>query len=263
MPEAAEYSTILVSEEGPVLTVTLNRPDHGNMFNVTMLRELYTALEAARRETRTRVVVLTGAGDRFFCIGGEKDQLEDTVGYPGVLPVVDVYSMIERHPKPVIAAVNGYAVGGGNVLHVVCDLTIAKRSAVFRQVGPMMGSYDAGYGTWSLEDLIGRKRAKEMWFLNEKLTADRAYEMGLVNRVVADEAFDAEVRAMALAVAERGSHALRAVKASLAARTGGVEGLSRVANDLLMPYYLHTEEAKELSEAFRAKRAPDPTHFNH
>ncbi len=263
MPDATEYSTILVAEEGPVLTVTLNRPDHGNMFNVTMLRELYAVLEEARRETRTRVLVLTGAGDRFFCIGGEKDQLEDTLGYPGVLPVVDVYSMIERHPKPVIAAVNGYAVGGGNVLHVVCDLTIAKRSAVFRQVGPMMGSYDAGYGTWALEDLIGRKRAKEMWFLNEKVTAERAYEMGLVNRVVDDEAFDAEVREMALAVAARGSHALRAVKASLAARTGGVEALSRVANDLLMPYYLHTEEAKELSDAFRGKRPPDPTHFNH
>jgi len=263
MPTEPEYSTILVSEDGPILTITLNRPDHGNMFNVTMLREIHAALEESRRETHTRVIVLTGSGERFFCIGGEKDQLEDTLGYPGVLPVVDVYSMIERHPKPVIAAVNGYAVGGGNVLHVVCDLTIAKRSAVFRQVGPMMGSYDAGYGTWMLEDLIGRKRAKEMWFLNEKISADRAYEIGLVNRVVDDEAFTDEVRAMALAVAERGSHALRAVKASLAARTGGVEGLSRVANDLLMPYYLHTDEAQELSAAFRGKRTPDPERFNH
>ncbi|MEI7780039.1 MAG: enoyl-CoA hydratase-related protein [Actinomycetes bacterium] len=262
MAEPRQYQTIECREDGPVLTLTLNRPDNGNMFNTTMLREILIALEDCRRETRTRVVVITGAGERFFCIGGEKDELENTLGYPGVLPVVDVYSAIERLPKPVIAAVNGYAVGGGNVLQVVCDISIAKESAVFRQVGPMMGSYDAGYGTWNLEDLIGRKRAKEMWFLNDKVSSARALEIGLVNMVVPDDEFEAEVRRVALQISERGSHALRAVKASFAARTGGVEAMSRIANDLLMPYYLRTDESHELSAAFREKRTPDPEHFN-
>jgi naphthoate synthase len=263
MANLDEFETILCSEDGPIFTITLNRPDHGNMFNTKMLRELIAAFEINRRETRTRVVILTGAGDRFFCIGGEKDELEDTLGYPGFLPVVDVYAQIERHPKPVIAAVNGFAVGGGHVLHVVCDLTIATESAVFRQVGPAMGSYDAGYGTWCLEDLVGRKRAKEIWFLNEKMSAESALALGLVNRVVPDAAFADEVRSYALLVASRGSHALRAVKGSFAARTGGVEALSRITTDMLMPFYMRTRESVELGAAFKEKREPDPSTFNH
>ncbi|UQX88977.1 enoyl-CoA hydratase-related protein [Jatrophihabitans telluris] len=263
MAPADDYETITCSEDGPLFTITMNRPEHGNMFNTTMLREIHAALESNRRETRTRVVVITGAGDRFFCIGGEKTDLEDSFGYPGFIPVVDVYAQIERHPKPVIAAVNGYAVGGGHVLHVVCDLTIAKESAVFRQVGPAMGSYDAGYGTWCLEDLVGRKRAKEIWFLNEKITASSALAMGLVNKVVPDATFAEEVRAYALAVADRGSHALRAVKASFAVRTGGVEAVSRIATEMLMPFYMRTAESAELGASFREKRAPDTTTFNH
>jgi naphthoate synthase len=262
MSSPEQFETILCEEDGPIFTITLNRPDHGNMFNTTMLREIYAALELSRRETRTRVVVITGAGDRYFCIGGEKTDLEDSFGYPGFLPVVDVYAHIERHPKPVIAAVNGYAVGGGHVLHVVCDLSIACESAVFRQVGPAMGSYDAGYGTWCLEDLVGRKRAKEMWFLNEKITAAKALEMGLINRVVPDDSFADEVRHYALDVANRGSHALRAVKASFAARTGGVESLSRIATEMLMPFYLRTAESAELGASFREKRSPDTSTFN-
>jgi naphthoate synthase len=263
MTDVDSFETILYEERGAVATITLNRPDNGNMFNTTMLRELVAALETNRRETRTRVVVLTGAGDRFFCIGGEKTDLEDSFGYPGFLPVVDVYAAIERHPKPVIAAVNGYAVGGGNVLQVVCDLTIAKESAVFRQVGPAMGSYDAGYGTWALEDLVGRKRAKEIWFLNERIPASEAHRLGLVNKVVADVDFAFEVDAYAAAVASRGSHALRAVKASFAARNGGVEAVSRIATEMMMPFYMRTAESAELGEAFREKRDPDPETFNH
>jgi naphthoate synthase len=263
MSEIPDFETILCSEDGPIFKITLNRPDDGNMFNVTMLRELVAALEISRRETRTRVVVLTGSGDKFFCIGGQKTDLEDSFGYPGFLPVVDVYAAIERHPKPVIAAVNGYAVGGGNVLQVVCDLTIAKESAVFRQVGPAMGSYDAGYGTWALEDLVGRKRAKEIWFLNERISSSEALALGLVNKVVPDAEFHEAVRNYALAVANRGSHALRAVKASFAARTGGVEGISRIATEMLMPFYLRTEESVELGTAFREKRDPNPDTFNH
>src|SRR6266700_2857291 len=152
------YQTILYDEDGPVGTITLNRPDDGNMFNATMCHELRDCINAIRRETRTRVLVITGAGERFFCIGGRKDGLEDTILYPGTLPTLEVYEAIERLQKPVIASVNGFAVGGGNVLQMLCDLTIAKESAVFRQVGPMMGSFDAGYGTWRISSARRKPR---------------------------------------------------------------------------------------------------------
>jgi naphthoate synthase len=157
--------------------------------------------------------------------------------------------------------VNGFAVGGGNVLQVMCDLTIAKESAVFRQVGPMMGSFDAGYGTWYLEDLVGKKKAKEMWMLNPKLSAREALDIGLINRVVPDGELRAETKKMALELAERGAFALAAVKGAFNARHGGVSGLARVAHDLLLREYLETEESHELSEAFRAKRKPNPDKF--
>ncbi|MFN8533932.1 MAG: enoyl-CoA hydratase-related protein [Dehalococcoidia bacterium] len=261
--ETRSYETILYEEDGPLGRITLNRPDHGNMMNEQMLFELRDVLDQTRRESRTRVLILTGAGDRFFCIGGDKDGLPDTYAYSGVLPVVDIYEMIDRHPKPVIASVNGFAVGGGNVLQVVCDLTIAKESAIFRQVGPMMGSFDAGFGTWYLEDLVGRKRAKEIWFLNEKLSAGQALALGLVNRVVPDDALAAETTALALAIAERGSQALAALKISFAARTGQAAGISRMAHDLLLRYYLDSDESKELGQAFTERRQPDPRTFGH
>jgi naphthoate synthase len=244
------FNTILYQRDGPVGWITLNRPDNGNMFNPEMCRELKRVLEETRLETETRVLVLTGAGERFFCIGGEKEGLDPTVSYPGVLPILDVYELIERHQKPVIASVNGFAVGGGHVMHVMCDLTIAAESAVFRQVGPIMGSFDAGFGTWALEDLVGRKRAKEMWFLNEKLTAHQAQEWGLVNRVVPDDRLREETDELARTIAARGSQALAAVKASFAARTGGAAGFSRVAHDLLLRYYLDSDESIELRETF-------------
>jgi naphthoate synthase len=248
-------NTIIYEEDGPIGRITLNRPDHGNMFNPEMCRELKAVLEETRLETRTRVLVLTGAGDRFFCIGGQKEDLEPTYSYPGVLPILDVYDLIERHQKPVIASVNGFAVGGGHVMHVMCDLTIAKESAVFRQVGPIMGSFDAGYGTWNLEDVIGRKRAKEMWFLNEKLSAQQALEWGLINRVVPDDKLREETDALAHELIKRGPQALAAIKSSFVARTGGTGGFSRVAHDMLLRYYLETEESKDLRESF-AKRPP-------
>lgn len=255
------YETILYSEDGPVGTITLNRPHDGNMFNAIMCREVRDCIESIRNETRTRVVVLTGAGDKFFCIGGRKDGLEKTKLYAGVLPTLEMYDAIERLQKPVIAAVNGFAVGGGNVLQMVCDLAIAKKSAVFRQVGPMMGSFDAGYGTWFLEDLIGKRRAKEMWFLNEKLTAEQALSYGLINKVVPDDKLAEATREMALAVAERGPFAIASLKAAFSARHSGVGGLARVAHDLLLRGYLDTEEAHELSGAFAQRRKPDPTKF--
>ncbi|MEZ5660421.1 MAG: enoyl-CoA hydratase-related protein [Burkholderiaceae bacterium] len=256
-----EFETILYEEDGPIGTITLNRPEDGNMFNETMCHELRDCINAIRRETRTRVIVITGAGDRFFCIGGRKDGMEDTNLYAGVLPTLEMYESIEKLQKPVIASVNGYAVGGGHVLHVVCDITIAKESAVFRQVGPMMGSFDAGYGTWALEDLIGKKRAKEMWFRNPKLSAREALEWGLVNKVVPDDKLAEETRAMALEIADRGPFALASLKAAFNARHGGVSGLSRMAHDLLLRGYLRTEESKELSKSFAEKRQPDAGKF--
>ncbi len=257
------FETILYSEDGPVGTLTLNRPDDGNMFNETMCHEVRDCINEVRRETRTRVLVITGAGEKFFCIGGRKDGMEDTKVYAGVLPTLEMYDAIDKCQKPVIASVNGFAVGGGNVLQMVCDLTIAKQSAVFRQVGPMMGSFDAGYGTWFLEDLVGKKKAKEIWFCNKKMSADEAMDLGLVNRVVADEKLVEETRAFALEVAERGAFALASLKAAFGARHGGVGGLSRLAHDLLLRGYLETEESKELSASFRERRSPDTDTFGH
>lgn len=258
---ATAYETILFREEGPVGILTLNRPDDGNMFTPLMCREIRDCIERVRRETRTRVLVLTGAGDKFFCIGGRKEGTEDTWLYAGAMPTLEMYEAIERLQKPVIASVNGFAVGGGHVLHVVCDLTIAKESAVFRQVGPMMGSFDAGYGTWYLEDLVGKKKAKEIWFLNEKLTARQALDLGLVNRVVPDGELQQATMEMALAIAARGSYALAVLKAAFGARHHGVIGLSRVTHDLMLPAYYQSGEAKELGASFEQRRAPDPTQF--
>lgn len=257
------YETILYAEDGPVGTLTLNRPDDGNMFNVTMCHEIRDCINEVRRETRTRVLVITGAGDRFFCTGGRKDGMEDSQLYAGVLPTLEMYESIEKLQKPVIASVNGFAVGGGNVLQMVCDLTIAADTAVFRQVGPMVGSFDAGYGTWYLEDLVGKKRAKDIWFRNPKMTAAKAAEIGLINEVVPAAELKAATRAMALEIADRGAFALASLKAAFNARHNGVSGLSRMAHDLLLRGYLETDESHELAASFAERRKPDADKFGH
>lgn len=261
MTDPRTYETILYREEGPVGILTLNRPHDGNKFTRTTCFEIRDCIESIRRETRTRVLVITGAGDKFFCIGGQHDGDDRTTLYPGAPATLEIYESIERLQKPVIASVNGFAVGGGHVLHVVCDLTIAKESAVFRQVGPMVGSFDAGYGTWYLEDLVGKKKAKEIWFLNEKLSAQEALRLGLINKVVPDEDLERATMEMALKIAERGSYALAAVKGAFGARHGGVGGLARVTHDLMLPPYYASEEAHELAEAFAERRTPDPSKF--
>lgn len=261
MTTPRNFETILYREEGPVGILTLNRPDDGNMFTPTTCREVRDCIEDMRRETRTRVLVITGAGDKFFCIGGRKEGLEDTRLYPGAPPTLEMYDAIERLQKPVIASVNGFAVGGGHVLHVVCDLTIAKESAIFRQVGPMMGSFDAGYGTWYLEDLVGKKKAKEIWMLNEKLSAQQALQLGLINKVVPDAQLQEATMAMALQIAERGSYALAGIKAAFGARHQGVAGLARLSHDLMVPAYYASEESHELADAFANRRKPDPSKF--
>jgi naphthoate synthase len=258
-----QFEEIIYTEDGPVGTITLNRPDDGNMFTSKMCHEIRDCIDAIRRETRTRVVVITGAGDKFFCIGGRKEGMEDTLLYAGMLPTLDMYESIDRLQKPVIASVNGFAVGGGNVLQVVCDITIAKESAVFRQVGPMMGSFDAGYGTWYLEDLVGKKRAKEMWYLNPKFSAREALDIGLINKVVPDDQLATATREMALSIADRGSFALASIKGAFNARHGGVSGLSRVTHDLLLRGYLNTKEHTELADSFAGRRKPDASEFGH
>lgn len=249
------FEEITYAEDGPVGTLTLNRPHDGNMFTERMCHEIRDCINQVRRETRTRVLVITGAGDRFFCLGGRKDGMEDTLLYAGVLPTLEMYESIDRLQKPVIASVNGLAVGGGNVLQMVCDVTIAKASAVFRQVGPMVGSFDAGYGTWYLEDLVGKKRAKEIWYSNPKIPAAEAQAMGLINRVVPDDTLQHATREFALEIAERGAFALASIKAAFNARHGGVGGLSRMAHDLLLRGYLNTDEHAELADACRAAQA--------
>ena len=258
-----QFEEITYSEDGPIGTITLNRPDDGNMFTPKMCHEIRDCINEIRRETRTRVIVLTGAGDKFFCIGGRKEGMEETLLYAGVLPTLEMYEAIDKLQKPVIAMVNGFAVGGGNVLQVVCDITIAKESAVFRQVGPMMGSFDGGYGTWYLEDLIGKKRAKEMWYRNPKLTAREALDWGLINHVVPDAELHDFTRKIALEIADRGAFAIAAIKASFNARHGGVSGLSRMAHDLLLRTYLDTKEHEELAGSFAGRKKPDSTTFGH
>lgn len=254
------YEDILTTVDGAVLTITLNRPEAGNKFRHQTCLELFDAFQKLRMDPSLRAAVLTGSGDKFFCIGGEHDPMT-SLDQSQVLPIVDVYQAIDTIPKPVIAAVNGFAVGGGHVIHTVCDLTIASENAVFRQVGPMVGSFDAGYGSWYLEDTIGRKRAKEMWYLNRKYTAAQALEMGLVNEVVAPGELASRAAEVAAEVASRSPMAIAGMKGAFSARHNGVAGQARMAHDQHLTLYLQTKEAHETSAAFGERRTPDAGSF--
>ncbi|GAB3201646.1 enoyl-CoA hydratase-related protein [Nocardioides hungaricus] len=255
-----EYDDIHVAQDGPVLTLTIDRQDAGNKLRAQTCLELVDALQRFRLDPALRAAVLTGAGDKFFCIGGEHDHAT-SLDQSQVIPIIDVYQAIDTVTKPVVAAVNGFAVGGGNVLHTVCDLTVASRTAVFRQVGPMVGSFDAGYGTWYLEDTIGRKRAKEMWYLNRKYSAEQALAMGLVNDVVEPEELMERAAEVAREIASRSPMAIGALKTAFSARHNGVSGQARLAHDQLLTLYLTTDEAHETNAAFGERRAPDPERF--
>ncbi|MER6110674.1 enoyl-CoA hydratase-related protein [Streptomyces hirsutus] len=257
---APTYDDILIDRDGAVLTLTINRPEAGNKFRHQTCLELVDALQRFRLDRDLRAAVLTGTGDKFFCIGGEHDPVT-SLDQSQVLPVIDVYQALDTIPKPIVAAVNGFAVGGGNVLHTVCDLTIASENAVFRQVGPMVGSFDAGYGSWYLEDTIGRKRAKEMWYLNRKYTAAQALDMGLVNEVVAPG--EALTRAVEVAreITTRSPLAIGAMKGAFSARHNGVSGQARMAHDQQLSLYLQTQEAHEVGAAFGERREPKSESF--
>jgi naphthoate synthase len=254
------YDDILTTVDGAVLTITLNRPDAGNKLRHQTCLELFDALQKFRLDPSVRAAVLTGAGDKFFCIGGEHDPLT-SLDQSQVLPIVDVYQAIDTIAKPVIAAVNGFAVGGGNVLHTVCDLTIAAENAVFRQVGPLVGSFDAGYGSWYLEDTIGRKRAKEMWYLNRKYSAAQALDMGLVNEVVPAADLRAHAAEVAREITTRAPMAIAGMKGAFSARHHGVAGQARMAHDQQLTMYLQTREAHAAGEAFAARSTPDTESF--
>lgn len=256
----AEYTDIVVDRAGPVLTMTIDRPDAGNKFRHRTCLELLDALQRFRLDPALRAAVLTGAGEKFFCIGGEHDETT-SLDQSQVLPIIDVYQAIDTIPKPIVAAVNGFAVGGGNVLHTVCDLSIAADTAVFRQVGPMVGSFDAGYGSWYLEDSIGRKRAKEMWYLNRKYSAAEAREMGLVNEVVPAAELRARAAEVARELTTRSPLALGGLKSAFSGRHNGVSGQARMAHDQLLTLYLTTAEAHEVSASFAQRREPDPERF--
>ncbi|RZL76521.1 MAG: crotonase [Rhodococcus sp. (in: high G+C Gram-positive bacteria)] len=252
------YEDVVVSVDSGVATIAINRPENANKLRFETARELLDAFRVVRETPAVDVAVLTGTGDKFFCIGGEHEELK-SLDYSSVMPVIDLYEFIDTMPKPVIAAINGYAVGGGNVLHVVCDLAVAAPHAVFRQVGPMVGSFDAGYGTWYLEETIGRRRAKEMWYLNRKYTAEEALSMGLVNDIADDPV--AHAHTIAQTLRQRGPFALSALKTAFSGRHTGVVGQARIAHDLLLTAYRSTQEAQEMSQSFEQRRDPDRTRF--
>jgi naphthoate synthase len=255
-----KYDDLVIEREDAVATIILNRPEAGNKLRAQTCLDLVAALTAIKLDRSLRAVVLTGAGDKFFCIGGEHDEMTG-LDPSQVLPIIDVYQIIDTIPKPVIAAVNGFAVGGGNVLHNVCDLSVAASTAVFRQVGPMVGSFDAGYGSWYLEDSIGRKRAKQMWYLNEKFTAEQALAMGLVNEVVAPERLRTRAAEIAEEISRRSPLAIAAMKTAFSSRHNGVSGQARLAHDQYLTAYLLTKEAQEMRAAFDERRPPDPARF--
>ena len=212
------YEDIIVDRDDAILTITINREQSANRFRPQTCLEMSDTLQRFRLDPGLRVAILTGAGTRSSASAASTRKPRAWIT-ASVMPIVDVYQAIDTIPKPIIAAVNGFAVGGGNVLQIVCDLTIASETAVFRQVGPLVGSFDAGYGTWYLEDSIGRKRAKEMWYLNRKYTAQEAFARGMVNDVVPAADLMAHARSVAREITTRSPLAIAALKTAFSART--------------------------------------------
>lgn len=252
------YEDILYVATNGVATITINRPDKYNAFRGQTCEELIQAMNRAGWDTDIGVIVLTGAGDKAFCTGG--DQSAHAGSYDGRgtigLPIEEVQTVIRDVPKPVIARVQGYAIGGGNVLATLCDLTIASEQAQFGQVGPKVGSVDPGFGTAFLAQVVGEKRAREMWYLCRRYTAQQAYEMGLVNVVVPHDKLDDEVAAWCAEIMERSPTALAIAKRSFNAATESFRGLASLGMQSLALYY-ETEESKEGVRAFQEKRKPD------
>ena len=252
------YQDILYDETDGVATITINRPDRYNAFRGQTCMELIDAFHRAGWNKDIGVIVLTGAGDKAFCTGGDQgahDGQYDGRGLIG-LPVEELQRLIREVPKPVIARVNGFAIGGGHVLHVICDLSIASETAVFGQVGPKVGSVDPGFGTAYLARVVGEKRAREIWYLCRKYSARQALEWGLVNAVVPPGQLDEEVRAWCDEILEKSPTALSIAKRSFNADSDNIAGIGALGMQALSLYY-DTEESKEGVRAFRDKRTPE------
>src|SRR3954464_14828921 len=262
---AGEYEDIRYETAEGIAKLTINRPEVRNAFRPQTLIEISDALNRAREDLDVGVIVLTGAGDEAFCSGGDQRVRGDT-GYlaedeaarrgVGRFHVTDLQVQIRRLPKPVIAMVAGYAIGGGHVLHVVCDLTIAADNARFGQTGPRVGSFDGGYGSGLLARMVGQKKAREIWYLCEQYDAQAAVDMGLVNKVVPLADLEVETVAWARRMLQHSPLALRMLKASMNAADDGVAGIQQLAGDATLLYYM-TEEAQEGKNAYLEKRKPD------
>ena len=254
------FEEILFEEYNHIAKVTINRPRYRNAFTPKTVWEMSQAFNYCREALDIRVVILTGAGDKAFCSGGDMNVKGHGgyIGNDGVprLNVLDLQMQIRRLPKPVIAMVNGYAIGGGHVLHVVCDLSIASENAIFGQTGPKVGSFDAGFGASYLARVVGQKKAREIWFLCHQYSANEAERMGLVNKVVPFDRLEDECIDWAETMIERSPLALRMMKAGFNAELDGQAGIQELAGDATMLYYT-LDEAQEGGKAFLEKRKPD------
>ena len=258
--EDFNFEEILFEEYNHIAKVTINRPRYRNAFTPKTVWEMSQAFNYCREALDIRVVILTGAGDKAFCSGGDMN-VKGHGGYIGSdgvprLNVLDLQMQIRRLPKPVIAMVNGYAIGGGHVLHVVCDLSIASENAIFGQTGPKVGSFDAGFGASYLARVVGQKKAREIWFLCRQYSAEEAERMGLVNKVVPFDRLEDECIDWAETMIERSPLALRMMKAGFNAELHGQAGIQELAGDATMLYYT-LDEAQEGGKAFLEKRKPD------
>ena len=258
--EGFNFEEILFEEYNHIAKVTINRPRYRNAFTPKTVWEMSQAFNYCREALDIRVVILTGAGDKAFCSGGDM-HVKGHGGYIGTdgvprLNVLDLQMQIRRLPKPVIAMVNGYAIGGGHVLHVVCDLSIASENAIFGQTGPKVGSFDAGFGASYLARVVGQKKAREIWFLCRQYSAVEAERMGLVNKVVPFDRLEDECVEWAETRIERSPLALRMMKAGFNAELDGQAGIQELAGDATMLYYT-LDEAQEGGKAFLEKRKPD------
>ena len=260
-PGPRAYEDIRYELADGIAKITIDRPEVRNAFRPETLIEVSRALESAREDTSVGVIVLTGEGPLAFCSGGDQRVRGDS-GYVaggqevGRFHVTELHLQMRRTPKPIVAMVAGYAIGGGHVLHVVCDLTIAADNARFGQTGPKVGSFDGGYGASLLAAQVGQKKAKEIWFLCRQYSADEALDMGLVNAVVALEELEEETVRWCREMLELSPFSLRLLKASFNAAEDGMAGLQQLAHDTNLLFYA-SEEAREGREAYREKRSPD------
>jgi 2-ketocyclohexanecarboxyl-CoA hydrolase len=258
--EDMEYQDIVYAEKDGVATIRINRPRVYNAFRPKTVVEMIDAFLAAGWKKEIGAIVLTGTGDKAFCTGGDQSDHEGQYGDgttrgPTGMPVEELHSVIRDVPKPVIAKVRGYSIGGGNVLALLCDLTIASENAIFGQVGPKMGSVDPGFGTAYLARVVGEKKAREIWYMCKRYTAQEALAMGLCNAVVPDDRLDAEVDAWCAELVQRSPTAIAIAKKSFNADSENIRGIGGLGMQALRLYYM-TEESQEGVKALNQKRPP-------